>query len=119
MIRFAHESGYALLHVRFSHFRSSAVTFAAMPPSTRRRRLLILIPRLDSEVVDIDGAEGVDERCCEACIGEQWHVEVNSRTTNVVANIVLWVGHDILWNAHYELNYAFAHEVDSLWSALL
>ena len=37
----------------------------------------------------------------------------------MVANIVLWVGYDILWYTHYELNHALAHEVDSLWGTFL
>ena len=46
--------------------------------------LLVLAPSLDIDVLQLGSAEGIDERTCQTAIGNQWHVEVDGSTTNLV-----------------------------------
>ena len=46
--------------------------------------LFVLAPSLDVDVFQLGGAECVDERTCQTAVGNQWHVEVDGCTTNLV-----------------------------------
>ena len=48
------------------------------------KELFILAPSLDVDILELGGAECIDERTCQAAIGNQWHVEVDGSTTNLV-----------------------------------
>ena len=46
--------------------------------------ILVLAPSLDVDILQLGGAECIDECTCQAAIGNQWHVEVDGCTTNLV-----------------------------------
>lgn len=47
--------------------------------------LLILLPALDVEFVELHGAESVDEGRCQTCVGDEWYVEVDGCTANLIS----------------------------------
>ena len=65
-------------------------------------------------MVDVDGAEGVDEGGCESGIGEQRHIEVDSASAHMVAHIVRRVGDDILGDTHHQLDGLAMEQVERL-----
>ena len=50
-----------------------------------RYYLSILLPALDVEVIELHGAESVDESRCQTCVGDEWHVEVDGCTANLIS----------------------------------
>ena len=45
---------------------------------------LVLAPSLDVNVFQLGGAECIDECTRQTAVGNQWHVEVDGSTTNLV-----------------------------------
>ena len=50
-----------------------------------RHYLLILLPALDVEFVELHGAESVDEGGCQTGVGDEWYVEVDGCTANLIS----------------------------------
>ena len=54
--------------------------------------ILVLAPSLDVNILKLSGAECVDERTRQTAVGNQWHVEVDGGTTNLVTMLHQHVG---------------------------
>ena len=47
-------------------------------------RVLILVPRLDVDVFEIERTEGGDKTACQAAVGNEWDVEIDGGPTNFI-----------------------------------
>ena len=80
--------------------------------------LLILLPALDLDVLLLHLAEGIDEGACQTCVGDQWDIVVDRRTTDLIAvgQLTLAV---ILRDVDYQLKDMLAEHLHDVVVALL
>ena len=78
------------------------------------RGVLILTPSLDVDIIDAQCAERIDERRSQTAVGNQWYVEVDGCTTNLIT-IRKLTNCEILRNIYNHINLVLTKHIKSLW----
>ena len=75
------------------------------------RRLFVFTPGLDANLLDRNGAEGLDEGRGQTTVGDQGDIQVDGRTTDLVAVGELVRG-QVLRNVHHHVNLVLMQEIE-------